>query len=229
TRDVKLATARRLSEIAGQRLNETNNLAKTLTALQGRDKAELEQARFQSEAQKSQAQASLKEIEAADGLTHRQRLLEDDQLADGGPDDELLDHQVEAARAALDLTVVKAPTSGHVLAVMVRPGEVSAGPVLYLGDLTVMVAKAEVDQSDVSRVRLGDPAEVTVQGRPVVGKVTQVSRMIVPNQMRDIDPRALQDLRVIRVTILLDQSEEAARYVNMQVEATIRARQAVEK
>lgn len=229
TRKVKLSTARRLAEIARQRLDEINNLAKSLTALQNRDKVELEQARFAAEAQRSQAEANREEVEAADGLTGRQRDLEDRQLADKGGDDVLLDRQVEAAGAVVGQTVVKAPASGQVLAVVAHAGEVSAGPLLYLGDLAVMVAKAEVDQAEVPRVRAGDPADVVIQGKPVAGKVTRVSGMVVPNQMRDVDPRALQDLRVIRVTIRLDDGAEASRYVNMQVEATIRPRPAVGK
>ena len=123
----------------------------------------------------------------------------------------LLDQQVEAARAALDQTVVKAPVSGQVLAIEAHAGEISSGPILYLGDLASMVARAEVDQSEVPRVREGDPAGVSIQGKEVAGKVTRVSTMVVPNRMRDVDPRALQDLRVVHVTIRLDDVGEASR------------------
>jgi hypothetical protein len=37
-----------------------------------------------------------------------------------------------------------------------------------------------------------------------------------------VDPRALRDLRVVEVTIQLDQPDVAAHYLNMEVEATIR-------
>ena len=54
------------------------------------------------------------------------------------------------------------------------------------------------------------------------GKVTRIGSIVGKNQLTSVDPRALRDLRVVEVTIQLDDSSEAARYVNMEVEATIR-------
>jgi HlyD family secretion protein len=226
TKDAKLAAARKAAEIAHQRLDGTKTLATLAKPTEVRDKAELENARFQAEVQAVEADEQLKDFEVADGLVARIRALEDKQLADKGPDDDVLDRQVEAARVAVDQTVVKAPVAGRVLAVSALAGEISAGPLIYLGDVKRMAAKAEVDQADAATVREGDAAEVIVQGKPVTGKVTYVAGLVMPNQLRDIDPRAVQDLRVIRVTIRLDDASTAARYVNMQVEATIRPRPA---
>jgi HlyD family secretion protein len=173
---------------------------------------------------KSQADASLGELEVGDSLLARLRALEDKELADGSPDVELLDRQIESAQAAVEQTVVRAPSDGRILAVLAHEGQVSAGTILYMGDLSAIVGKAEVDQADIANIRVGDPADVMVRGKAISGKVTHVSGMVVPNQMKDIDPRARQDLRVVPVTILLDEAAEASRYVNMQVEATIRPR-----
>ncbi len=85
-----------------------------------------------------------------------------------------------------------------------------------------MVATAEVYQSDVPRIHPGDPAEVDILGTRVTGKVTRIGSIVGKNRLTSVDPRALRDLRVVEVTIQLDDPGAASRYVNMEVEATIR-------
>jgi HlyD family secretion protein len=118
--------------------------------------------------------------------------------------------------------MVLAPSAGRVLDVSARAGEVSSGILLALADLSAMVAIAEVYQSDVPEVKVGDPAEALIQGRRVAGRVTKVSRLVGRNTMASLDPRELQDRRVVPVTIRLDDAAAAAAYVNMEVEVTIR-------
>jgi HlyD family secretion protein len=172
-----------------------------------------------------QAYRALFELErfrADEALLDRKRKTEDQGLADGGPDDRALDRQIELVSAVLDATTVEAPCAGHVLDVHVHAGEVSSGTLVTLGDLTAMDAVAEVDQADVDKLRQGDAAEVSILEMTVPGKVTRVGRLVGRNQLPNVDPRALQDLRVLKVTIRLDAAEPAARLVNMQVEVTIR-------
>jgi HlyD family secretion protein len=109
---------------------------------------------------------------------------------------------------------------------MAHPGDVSSGPLLVLGDLSAMDAAAEVDQEDADRLKEGDAAEVTIKGTSVAGKVTRVGRLVGRNQLMNVDPRTLQDLRVLKVTIRLGAAEPAARFVNMQVEVAITPGQA---
>ncbi len=134
----------------------------------------------------------------------------------------LLDRQIDLAVAGVAQTEVRAPSAGTVLEVLAHAGEVSSGPLLALGDLSAIVATAEVFQSDVPRLRLSDPATVSILGDTVAGKVTAIGTMVGKNQLASLDPRDLQDRRVIKVTIALDQPDPAARFVNMQVEASIR-------
>ena len=91
-----------------------------------------------------------------------------------------------------------------------------------MGDLSAMVAIAEVFQSDVPRLRTGDPATVQVLEQAVTGKVTRIGTIVAKNQLTNLDPRALQDRRVVKVTIRLDDPVLAARFVNMEVEAAIK-------
>ena len=85
-----------------------------------------------------------------------------------GPEDEILDAQVELAEAALKEAEVRAPGPGRVLRILVHPGELSAGTLLEMGDVSSMAATAEVYQSD----RAADPS-----GRPRGGGHPRPSRL----------------------------------------------------
>lgn len=163
----------------------------------------------------------LEQARADEALLARKRGVEDQALADGGPDDRVFDRQIDLARTGLDATTVAAPVAGRVIDVQAHGGEISAGPLVTLGDLGAMDAVAEVDQADAHKVKEGDVAEVTITGTTVPGKVTRVGRLVGRNRLQDVDPRALQDLRILKVTIRLDAAQPADRFVNMQVEAAI--------
>ena len=94
---------------------------------------------------------------------------------------------------------------------LAHPGELSSGALLEMGDVSSMIARAEVYQSDVPRIRPGDPAEVDILGTRVAGKVTRIGSIVGKNQLTSIDPRAMRDLRVVEVTIQLDRAEPARR------------------
>jgi HlyD family secretion protein len=168
------------------------------------------------------AYQALQEVKIARDAAGAQRALEDQALADTAPEARVLDRQVAQAQAALDVLTVTAPGAGEVLELAAHAGEVSSGPLLFLGDLTTMVARAEVDQSDVGPIQVGDPAEVLILGKVVPGKVSQVGRLVGGNALRNVDPRSPQDLRVVHVAVTLDDSTLAARYVSLQAEVTIK-------
>lgn len=186
-----------------------------------KDQIELESALYMLQMQSLKTELELKELDARKSMLAKQRELEDQELKDGGADDEILDRQVEAAKAALEQTLVKAPTPGTVLAVDAHAGETSTGELLTMGNLSRIAARAEVDQSDVEKLHEGDAARLTVGRRTVTGKVAMIGGMVGRNRMRSVDPRAVQDLRVVPVTVQLDQPESAARLIGMQVDVAI--------
>jgi HlyD family secretion protein len=178
----------------------------------------------QLRAELAKAEVELKELEVSLDLLARQRKLEDEQASDDTPERDVLDRQVELARAELAQSEVRAPAPGRVLKREARAGEVSAGPLLILGDVRVMVARAEVFQSDVLDVEVGDPAEVTILGRAVAGEVTRVGTTVGRNTINSLDPTALADRRVVEVIVRLADPALASRLVNMQVDVAIRKR-----
>jgi HlyD family secretion protein len=135
-----------------------------------------------------------------------------------------LEQSLRVAEERLKHTVIRAKEGGHVLKVVSHPGEsVGAQPILLLGDTRDMVAIAEVDETNVGRLRLGQTATVTSRalGTSLTGKVTQIGRMVAKNNVFDIDPGAEADRRVVEVKIALNNSAPAASFVHHQVEVSI--------
>jgi HlyD family secretion protein len=225
----RLDAQEKLVDLAKRRLDTSKEIYKTLgQAAQGKVKYDLDMAYYQAEAEAIKVQQELKELKeqpVVRDLIDKRRAIEDRQTADHGPDADVLDRQIDLARAALDPLKVPAPVAGRILDLTAHVGEISSGPLLYMADLTAMTVVAEVYQSDVPEVRVGDPAEALIQGKKVAGKVTRIGRLVGKNTMAGLDPRALQDRRVVPVTIRLDDAALAADYVNMEVDVTIRPQQ----
>jgi HlyD family secretion protein len=221
----QLDTHERLVEVAKQRLKAATDVYQKIgKPLQDNPakRHELDLGFYQAQSDSNKAELELKEVQVSQDLIARRRAVEDRQLVDSGPDIDVLERQIDLARAALDVTTVHAPTAGRVLEIPAHAGEVSTGPLLVIGDLSTMVAIAEVYQADVPEIRLGDPAEVMIHRKPVEGKVTRINRMVGKNTLSSLDPGALQDRRVVGVVIRLKDHAVAADYVNMEVEVTIK-------
>jgi HlyD family secretion protein len=221
----RLDASKRMNDLTQEKLKQTRDLLpkiKPLVEKDDRAKFDLAQTYFQVELAAIKADLDLKELQTEQDLQPQRRALEDEGVADEGPDAEVLARQIDTARAALEQTEVHAPSPGRVLDLLARPGEVGSGPLLSLGDVSAMVAEAEVYQSDVPRLAVGDPAEVSVQGRTIAGKVARIGQAVGGNSLKNLDPRALQDMHVVKVTIALNEAAEASHYVNMQVDVTIR-------
>jgi HlyD family secretion protein len=180
----------------------------------------------QLRAELARTEIQLKELEVSLELLDRQRKLEDEQNRDDSPESIVLDRQIELAQADVAGTEIRAPVAGRVLEVSVHAGEVSMGPLLTLGDVRTMVARAEVFQTDVLDVAVGDTADVLILGRTVAGEVTRVGATVSRNAIASLDPAALTDRRVVEVVVRLADPALAARLVHMQVEVAIRKRAA---
>lgn len=168
-----------------------------------------------------EARLRLLELQLANQILPEQRALEDQSLSDDSPAQQVLLDQIRLAEAAFAQTQITAPSDGVVLQVLGHAGEAVSGPVLYLGDVGKMVAIAEVYQKDIAGLKVNDAAEIDLFGKKIAGRVTRIGRMVGRNKMNSINPIAPTDRRVVEVTILLDDAEQAARYVNMEVDATI--------
>lgn len=130
------------------------------------------------------------------------------------------------AQAELDKAYVRSPMAGEILDIHTRAGEVVTNDgIVEIGQTERMYAIAEVYQSDISKVRSGQPARIT--GDSIAGELrgtveridSQVRRQTIVNT----DPSANIDARVIEVHIALDaaSSQRAAKFTNLQVTVVI--------
>jgi HlyD family secretion protein len=135
---------------------------------------------------------------------------------------------VEQAKANLELAYVRSPRDGRILKIHARPGEVVSNQgegILKLGQTDQMYAVAEVYETDISKVRLGQRATITSDAFPakLQGTVDQIGWEVGKKDVLSTDPAAATDVRVVEVKIGLDSasSQRVAGLTNLQVTVEI--------
>jgi HlyD family secretion protein len=116
---------------------------------------------------------------------------------------------------------IVAPSAGKVLAINARPGErIDTQGILELGNVSRMYAIAEVYETDVSRLRLGQPATVSSAALPsdLAGRVERIRPIVRKQDRIGTDPAARKDARIVEVEVLLDNAEAASSFTNLQVD-----------
>jgi HlyD family secretion protein len=135
-----------------------------------------------------------------------------------------LTQSLKLAEARVDLTRIRAPIGGEILQIVTHPGEaLGPAPILRMGNTGSMFAIAEVYETDVPLVRVGQKATITSRalGEPITGRVERIGALIHKGDVLGIDPTADTDARVIEVRIRLDASPIAARFNQHQVDVVI--------
>lgn len=128
-------------------------------------------------------------------------------------------HEAELQRA-----FIHAPYAGRVLEILAHEGEfVGLEGLLEMGRVGRMYAIAEVYETDIRRVRVGQRATVTSDAlpQPLSGRVEFIHNKVAKQDEMGTDPAARKDARIIEVEILLDEPEAAAAFTNLQVEVII--------
>lgn len=128
---------------------------------------------------------------------------------------------VKRAESRVARSLVRSPIEGQVIKVNTYPGErVGESGILELGKTQEMYAIAEVYETDIGKVRVGQRASVTSEALPkqLYGTVEQIALRVGKADVLDVDPAARTDARVVEVEIRLDESELVAGLTNLQVE-----------
>lgn len=144
------------------------------------------------------------------------------QLAESGV--RVAQAHLERARAEARRSYIHAPFAGRVLDVVIRPGElIGAGGILELGRVSRMYAIAEVYETDIRFVTVGQRATVSspALGRTLSGTVQAIRPKVAKQDEIGTDPAARKDARIVEVPILLDDPEPAAGLTNLQVDVVI--------
>ncbi len=118
---------------------------------------------------------------------------------------------VAQVQNAIDKTRVRAPSNGTVLNVWAKVGEMAApspdAPLVLFGDTSSMRVRAEVEERDVTKIRLGQRVVVRADGYPdkdFEGVVTQIAPALGSPRITSRGPRRPNDVEVLEVLISLD-------------------------
>lgn len=119
--------------------------------------------------------------------------------------------ELDAAQVALDQSVLRAPRDGVILR---RTAEVGAlvtlmtfVPVLTMADVSQLELRAEIDEADIAAISVGQAAYATADAfgdRKLAVTVTRITRELGRKTVRDDDPRARVDTRVLEVIARFD-------------------------
>jgi HlyD family secretion protein len=119
--------------------------------------------------------------------------------------------EVRMAEALLDKSRIRSPISGTVLQVNAKDGEVvspSPEPLIVVGDMSLVRVKAEVDEHDVAKIKVGQKAfvrSVGFPGKEFEGTVSSTASSLGSAKIGPRGPRRANDVEVLEVTIDLEK------------------------
>ncbi|MUG99625.1 HlyD family efflux transporter periplasmic adaptor subunit [Scytonema sp. UIC 10036] len=130
---------------------------------------------------------------------------------------------VMQARAERDLSYVTSPINGKILKVHTKTGEVIGNSgIVEIGNTSQMYVVAEVYQTDIKKVRLGQKATITSPAfsKRISGTVSKIGLQVSKQSILSLNPGVDTNRRVIKVKIRIDRSEDSqqvADLTNLQV------------
>jgi len=136
---------------------------------------------------------------------------EDQSLAEA--DLQLAKAQLEEAQARYEKTFIRSPIDGTVLRKHHRSGESVSNsstvpdPVLTIGDRKTLRVRVDVDETDVSKVSVGQRAFVTADAfgkQKFWGHVVRVGQQLGPKNVRTDEPTEKVDTKILETLVELD-------------------------
>ncbi|MDQ2100822.1 MAG: biotin/lipoyl-binding protein [Tychonema bourrellyi B0820] len=229
----KLAT-----ETAQQQLNEgkakLNQIQQSRQQQINEAQAKLNQIQQSRQQQINEAQAKLSQTQESRQQQINEAAANLDRISEIRPVDvqsataEVNSAQAVAkqAKANLALAYIRAPRDAQVLKIHTYPGEkVGNDGIVELGQTREMLAVAEIYQSDVDKVQIGQPAQITSDSfkGELQGKVEHIGLQVQRQNIVNTDPSANIDARIVEVKVRLDaaSSQKVAGLTNLQVKVAI--------
>ena len=122
--------------------------------------------------------------------------------------------QLRKVQSDLVQSELRAPIDATVLRILARPGErPGESGILELGNTDQMEAVAEVYESDINRVRVGQPATlISANGGLTTilkARVVRITPQVRQRQVVSTNPTGDADARVVEVRLALDPSDLA--------------------
>ena len=116
------------------------------------------------------------------------------------------------ARVNLEKLKIRAPIDGTVLQVNIKPGELATPqalqPLLLVANLSTLNVRAELDERDISEIKVGQPATVRAAAFPdreFSGTVTSVAPLVEPSRLGGRTSTNRTDVDVVEVVVKLAQ------------------------
>ncbi len=136
---------------------------------------------------------------------------------------------VQQSRTELDRLLMRAPVSGEILKVDVRPGEFVGTPpdqpLIVLGDLERLHVRIDIDEQDIPRFHPGMPGTASVRGKathPIPISFVRVEPYVQPKMSLTGSGMERVDTRVLQVIYALAPEAENV-YVGQQVDVFLDA------
>jgi multidrug resistance efflux pump len=142
--------------------------------------------------------------------------------------------RASSVRTEIERLTIRAPISGEILAVNVRPGEFVAtqgggnrDPFMQMGETNPLHIRVDIDENEAARVKLGAPAIVSPRGAAdlrVEAEFVRVEPQVVPKRSLTNSAAERVDVRVLQVIYALPQSKGIEVFrVGQQIDAFIPA------
>jgi HlyD family secretion protein len=224
-------TAKQQLEEAQANLDRINNTAK-----QQINEAEATLARINSTAiqQINEAEANLKRIKDSGSKQIEEAKATLERIAEVRPVDVQVAEaeiqsaiaQLKRAQTELNQASIRTPNAGKILKIHTRSGEkISDNGIADLGETDQMVVVAEVYQTDIGKIKVGQKAAVTSQAfsGELHGTVKEIALKVSKQNVFSNQPGENLDSRVVEVKIHLNSegSKQVAGLTNLQVQVAI--------
>jgi RND family efflux transporter MFP subunit len=136
-----------------------------------------------------------------------------------------------SARTELDRLTVRAPISGEILAVNVRPGEFvstqgGSGNFIEMGETRPLHVRIDIDENEIARVNQGATAFVSPRGdaaNQVEARYVRTEPLVIPKRSLTNTAAERVDVRVMQLIYALPQDARSLFAVGQQVDGFIPA------
>jgi len=132
-----------------------------------------------------------------------------------------------AVQAAIEKMTIRAPMDATILQMNARQGELAspsaAQPLVLLGNVSALRVRAEVDERDITKIKVGQSVLVrpaAFRDREIAGTVSLVAPLVEAGRHNALGQRNMTDVDVVEV--LVDLGEPGPLAVGMKVDVYFR-------
>lgn len=201
------ATVREAEAVLANTEAERNRRAKTL------ERGAISRTEFDvADREYNVAVARLEAARERAGLVHEGSRVEDRRRTEANVESARARHA--EAVALLEKTLIRSPIDGIVLRKKLRAGESVSGkgdtPIVTLGDTSHLRIRADVDETDVARLSVGQSVYVTASAygdRRFTGKIVRIGEILGRKNVRTDEPNERVDTKILETLVELDPGQ----------------------